>query len=408
MDKIQTLKGFRDIDPQEARKREYVLGTLRCVFSSFGFVPLETPTLEYAKLVEKEPGEEIEKLTYKFQDRGGRQVALRAEQTPSLARYIAQNKDRVTLPFKRYQISQDFRAEKPQSGRYREFTQIDLDIVGADSPLSDAEFIATLISTFEVLGLKGFKIVINDRQLFADLPPKAVRVLDKWDKIGTVGVKSELKKEGFAAEGILKRAKNKKPTPRLKKVFEYLTDMGIEKGLWQFDPLLARGLDYYTNIIFEARVTGYKGSIGGGGRYDKLIGDIISAGGEKRFDIPAIGIALGLNRLVEVLDKQGLVDVPEVESKVLITIFSEELTPASLKLLTKLQGAKVAAEIYSDSDEPLQKQLKYADKKGIPYAAILGPEEIKKGEVTVKDLKTGEQKTASVEKIIQFFSQPAE
>jgi len=171
---VQTLKGFRDIDPEEALKRGRVVSLLKSVFKSYGFAPLETPTLEYASVLEGKYGEEGEKLLYKFKDRGGRDAALRYDLTVPLARYIAQNKGKITFPFKRYQIGSVFRADKPQAGRYREFTQVDIDTVGTDTALADAEILAVISSCLEILGVKNFKVLVNDRNLFNNLPKKAV------------------------------------------------------------------------------------------------------------------------------------------------------------------------------------------------------------------------------------------
>jgi histidyl-tRNA synthetase len=383
--KIQTLKGFRDILPEEALKRGRALALVKSVFKSYGFVPIETPTLEYAELVEKKVGEELQKLIFKFQDQGRRWVALRAEHTPSLARFVAENYEKLAFPFKRYQIGSIFRAEKPQAGRYRESTQVDFDTVGVDSALADAEIIAVATTFLELLRVKNFLIRINDRAFFNGLPPKAITIIDKADKIGEKGVKQELKKEKLDPN-LLDDLKSRSPTPRLEEIFKYLKGFGVSERNFAFDPTLARGMDYYTGPIFEIVIGDGKQSIAGGGRYDNLIGTYVGR------DVPAVGMAFGLDRLVESVPKESLTDVPFCP-EVLVTIFSEDLAEKSIKIFNTIQGQGIDAEIYPDPAVKLDKQLKYADKKGIDYAVIIGPEEVKEEKVTIKDLRKGRQET---------------
>src|SRR3989304_5048100 len=189
----KTLKGFRDFLPKDARKRQYVIDTLRKVFESYGFEPLETPALEYEEILSGKYGEEGERLMYKFQDLGGRNVAMRYDQTVPLARVVAQYQNDLPLPFKRYQIQNVWRAENTQKGRYREFLQVDADTVGSSSLSADAEIIAIAIKSFEKLGFKNFKVLINDRKIFANLDNKAIIIIDKLTKIGLDGVREELK-----------------------------------------------------------------------------------------------------------------------------------------------------------------------------------------------------------------------
>lgn len=386
MAKVQTLKGFRDITPDEALKRGRALTLLKSVFKSYGFVPLETPTLEYAELLEGKYGE-AEKLIYKFKDRGGRMVALRYDLTVPLARFVAENRGRLVFPFKRYQIQSAFRAEKPQAGRYREFTQVDWDTVGVDTALSDTEVIAVSASCLEILGVKKFLIKINDRGLFEGLTLEQIRALDKVDEGGKVDPK------------LLAKIKKRPITKRLKEVFRYLKGFGIPEENFTFTPTLARGLDYYTGVIFETVVAGYEklGSIAGGGRYDNLIGIFINE------EIPAVGCSFGLDRLMEVIPEKTFADIPFCP-QVLVTIFSEGLAEQAIKTLTAIQSQGIDAEIYLDPTAKLDKQLKYADKKGIPYAIILGPEEIKTGKVTLKDLKTGKQQILELEALLKILA----
>ena len=393
---MQTLKGFRDIDPEEALKRGRVVSLLKSVFKSYGFAPLETPTLEYASVLEGKYGEEGEKLLYKFKDRGGRDAALRYDLTVPLARYIAQNKGKITFPFKRYQIGSVFRADKPQAGRYREFTQVDIDTVGTDTALADAEILAVISSCLEILGVKNFKVLVNDRNLFNDLPKKAVLILDKLDKIGEPAVIEGLNQAGFKGEEILKNARSQKPTPRLEEIFTLLESFGISKASFGFNPLLARGLDYYTGMVYEAVVEGTSGSISGGGRYDNMIGIF---GKEK---IPAVGGSFGLDRLTDAVPKETLAEIP-FRPQVLVTIFSKELLNATIELFDQVQGAGVEAELYLDPEAKLDKQLKYADKKGVRYALILGPEEARNNRVTIKDLQKRTQETVDQTSLLNLL-----
>jgi len=386
MEKAQTLKGFRDIPPEEALQRGRVISLVKSVFKSYGFAPLETPALEYASVLEGKYGEEGEKLLYKFKDRGGRMAALRYDLTVPLARFIAENKGKITFPFKRYQIGSVFRAEKPQAGRYREFTQVDIDTVGTDTALADAEILAVFAGVLEILGVREFTVEINDRALFQDLPAQAVRILDKAEKIGRAGAGQELTKAGLDGPEILKIAAGQSPTPRLEEILGLLASFGIRKGAVKFNPLLARGLDYYTGMIFEVKVKGNPGSVAGGGRYDNMIGAL--AGGE----IPAVGGSFGLDRLMGVVPEDTYAEIP-FRPQVLVTVFSPKLLAEAIELFGQIQGLGVETELYLDPGAKLNKQLKYADRKGFSYALILGPEESKKNQVTVKDLAKGTQET---------------
>ena len=217
---IQTLKGFRDFLPKEARKRQYVLGILKNVFESYGFEPLETPALEYEEILAGKYGDEGEKLMYKFQDLGGRKVAMRYDQTVPLARVVAQYQNDLPLPFKRYQIQNVWRAENTQKGRYREFLQVDIDTVGSSSLLSDAEIIAIAVKSLNALGFSKYKILINDRKVFDNLDKKAIVILDKLDKIGPDETKKQLTDAGFS-ENLLEEIKSKKPTQNYTEILEY-------------------------------------------------------------------------------------------------------------------------------------------------------------------------------------------
>lgn len=384
---VNTPKGFRDFLPPAAAGRAYLLEKIKPVLERYGFEPLETPAIEYAETLKGKYGEE-EKLIYEFEDRGGRQLALRYDQTVPLARVIAQYPD-LPRPFKRYQIQPVWRAENPQRGRFREFLQVDFDTVGAESLLADAEVITAAVSCLKDIGFKNFTVKINDRAVFKDLPSTAISSIDKIKKIGEDGVLVELQNKGFKigeARKILDQVKNNTTTDAINELFLYLDQLGVPKENYAFDPSLARGLDYYTGSIFEIEVDGFSaGSIGGGGRYDDLIG-IFS-----KDNIPAVGFSFGFDRLIEAAKEQKL--IPEVSSKtkVLMTVFDENLTKESLLLTSLLRNSGVNAECYLEKDVKLEKQIKYADSKGIPFLAIVGPEELEKSVVTLKDLTSGKQ-----------------
>jgi len=284
-----TPKGFRDIGPEMAKKRRVVINTIAEVLEDFGFTPLETPTVEFAETLLGKYGEE-EKLIYQFTDRGGRRLALRYDLTVPLARYVANNLGLIEKePFRRYQIGQVFRGENPQAGRYREFAQFDFDTVGSASLAEDAKVIAATIAATRKLGLAKAQLAINDRKNFESLSIEDIRAIDKIYKVGKENTKKEL----------LDFVGNLKPTEDLRKIFEILqqTYSLTEGEDFFFDPTLARGLDYYTGAIFELKPTGKPEelTIGGGGRYDNLIGMFA---GRK---IPAVGFSFGLDRLIELV-----------------------------------------------------------------------------------------------------------
>jgi histidyl-tRNA synthetase len=293
-----TPKGFRDTLPDKAKARREIINKIVSTLEEFDFVPLETPTVEFAETLLGKYGEE-EKLIYQFTDRGGRQLALRYDLTVPLARFIANNLGVLNPSFSRYQIGQVFRGENPQAGRFREFTQFDFDTVGSSSLEEDAKVIAAAISGIRKIGLAEAKMAINDRKNFADMPQEVIRAIDKINKIGKESAKKEILDKGISEEKakIIDEIENLKPTEDLDKIFQILKDKYLlnEGKDFYFDPTLARGLDYYTGVIFELKPNGKPEelSIGGGGRYDNLVG--IFAGR----DIPAVGFSFGLDRILE-------------------------------------------------------------------------------------------------------------
>ena len=390
--KIQNLKGFRDFLPDEARKRAWLKGQMVKVFEKWGYEPLETPTLEPLELFEGQIGED-EKLFYKFQDQGKRWVAMRYDQTVPTCRILGQYFDKIVFPFRRYQIQTAFRAERPQKGRFREFTQADIDIFGITSPIADAECIAVGIDLYRTLGFRNVIAVINNRDLLKDIPYPVLAAIDKIRKIGKEAVVDEIISKNFKkeeAEKYLQKIEDLKPDSKIQTIFTYLENMGIPTENYKFDPTLARSFSYSEGPIWEMVIPEYEaasfgGSVGGGERYDTLIEKIT---GKK---IPGTGIAFGFDRTLEALEIQGLIPNFGTITKVLVTVFSPDLFKDSLNLCLKLRQMGVNCELYLDPAK-LEKQLKYADKKGIPFAAILGPEEVASDTITIKNLKTQTQK----------------
>lgn len=399
---VQTLKGFRDFLPGIARKRQYVINTLKDVFESYGFEPLETPSLEYEEILSGKYGQEGDKLMYRFKDNGGRNVAMRYDQTVPLARVVAQYQNELPLPFKRYQIQPVWRAENTQRGRYREFIQSDIDTVGTTSLLADAEIIDCVLTCVLALGFNDVMLFINDRKNFTGVDPKFINSIDKIEKIGRQGVIEELEKKGLTkkeAQELLHSIESKDISEDTKKIFDYLKPM-LTKGLTiEYKPTLARGLDYYTGSIFEIVTTGSGGlSIGGGGRYDNLIG--MFAGKQ----IPAVGFAFGFDRIIEAMDEQNLFPQELFTTQILVTVFSPELLDASIEACYKLRAEGIATELYLDPSTKVEKQLKYADQKGIPFVIVIGPEEVQKNKVMLKTLQTRTQEEVTLDKIPQLVN----
>lgn len=297
-----TPKGFRDIQPENAKRRRAIINQIAEVLEKYGFEPMETPTIEFAETLEGKYGDE-ERLIYKFEDRGGRKLALRYDLTVPLARYIATYNP--TLPFRRYQIGQVFRGENPQKGRWREFTQFDFDTVGltknTDSSFEeDAKIIAASLKAVQCIGLNKARMAINNRVNFTGIPIDVIRAFDKKNKIGIEGVAAEIAKKGYTSSQFEKFQEiftvGNKDT--LTKLFSILKNQyGLKEDAdFFFEPALARGLDYYTSTIIELYAPEYGNlSLGGGGRYDNLIGAF------SKNQIPAVGFSFGVDRLIETL-----------------------------------------------------------------------------------------------------------
>lgn len=410
----RTLPGFRDFLPEQMVIRKRVMGIFSQIFEKYGFLPLETPTLEYQDILLGKYGEEAEKLMYLFKDNGDRDVGLRYDLTVPTARVLAQYPS-LPKPFKRYQIQPAWRAEKPQKGRYREFTQCDIDTFGANSPIADAEIIAVIQEALSAVGFTEFTIRVNSRQVLlavmeeSGVPKEkyltAIRSIDKLDKKPRDEVEKELSAKGLTdktIKDIFQNLDSAQPDENLAQVLAYVEKFQVPKEFYEFDPTLARGLDYYTGAIFETVVTNPKiGSITGGGRYDKLIGQFTGQ------DVAAVGTTIGLDRVCDVISELNLwPGLAKTTVKALITIFSPKLTDESFKIDDVFYKNNIPVEVYLDPTAKLDKQLKYADQKGIPFVIILGPEEVEKNLVTVKNLATKSQATVTIEEAIKILVSP--
>ena len=397
---IQTLKGFRDFLPEQALARDWLVGKIKEVFELWGYDPVETPTLEPLELFKGQIGED-EKLFFTFVDQGGRKVALRYDQTVPTCRVVGKHYQELPTPFKRYQIQPAFRSENPQKGRYREFLQCDADIFGIDSPLADAEVIALSLDIYKKLGFKEAKVLINDRELLKDLPYEAIVSIDKLTKIGRDGVISAMEKKGIKkveAEEYMSLVENLKPNEKIQTILDYLKRYGFDDSWYEFDPTIARSFSYSTGPIWEVVIPGFDtGSVLGGERFDKLIEDV---SGNK---IPGTGFGLGFDRTLEALEQFNLLPKFDTNTKALVTVFNNDLFNKSLETAKTLRESGISTEIYPDDNAKLDKQLKYADKKGINYSIIIGPEEIEQNIVTVKDLESKEQKKLSLDEAIKLI-----
>ncbi|MBA2364411.1 MAG: histidine--tRNA ligase [Chloroflexia bacterium] len=400
--------------------RKHVIGTFERVFQSYGFLPWETPTLEYAETFDGKSSEEAQTLMYRFADRGGREVALRYDLTVPLARVIGMHPD-LPMPFKRYHIAPVWRAERPQRGRFREFWQCDVDTVGTAQPSADAEILAVVSECLTAVGFSTYRIALNNRKTLSALarysgasPGQAghiYRSIDKLSKIGADGVRAELLNAGLAAEAsdrvlelvsiegenaevldTLERylaadSEGVSGVREMRAVLDLLPCFGVEPRACTVDPALARGLDYYTGIVFETLVEEPKvGSVTGGGRYDDLVGAFAGR------PLPTVGTSLGLERIMEVLEELHLTPAPRVSADVLVTVWDENALPNALTLSMELRLAGVPTEVYLGAPGNLRRQLTHADKLGIPLTILAGPDEHARDEVTVRDMVTGEQR----------------
>jgi histidyl-tRNA synthetase len=415
-------KGMRDFLPQEMIKREYVFNIVREVFHLYGFEPLQTPVLELRETLMGKYGEDAEKLIFDAQHPGGKEeLALRYDLTVPLARVVAQYQNEITLPFKRYQLSPVWRAERPQRGRYREFYQCDADIVGVQSQAADAEILGLITTVLKRLNFPQFVVKINNRKLLTAIGQYAglegdplyelYRSIDKFDKIGAEGVEKELVTRGIASNVVtrimelitarhpgleqldyLDEVLGSFPAARealseLRSLSDHLNAASVPQANYEFDLTMVRGLGYYTGPIFETIITEPNlGSVTGGGRYDDLVGLF------RGESIPTTGTSLGIERIIDLMDILELypAHIGGTVVQALVTVFGDETRAASTALTAELRAGGVRTELYLQ-DKNVGKQINYADKKGIPLVALLGSEEIAQGTVKFKRLKDGEE-----------------
>ena len=404
---LQTLKGFRDFLPAEALLREKVRSIIQDSFKRFAFVPFETPTLEYASLLLGKYGEEADKLLYTFTDRGGRKLGLRYDQTVPSARVLANYQNQLPKYLRRYQIQTVFRADKPQRGRYREFMQCDADIFGSNSTLADAEILAVFYEVFKSLGVTDIQIEYNDRQVLIDnlqeFANEQVSVLsiiqsiDKLDKVKPEIVGAELTKKGLnrsVIDKILAKLNNIVKSNKLIDIEQKTLDLGVPQSALVFNPKLARGLDYYTGLIFEAKTAGDDGSsLGGGGRYDNLIKELAA------LEMPAVGFGLGFDRIVELIQERKTIKINS-SAQVLISFFdNEQCQKKALELTKLLREAGINSEIYLEKDK-IAKQFKLAQEKNIPWVVVIGEEELAQQFISLKNMNTGQQDKLSIDQVI--------
>lgn len=458
--KPSLAKGTRDFSPVEMVKRNFIYDTIKTVFRKYGYAEIQTPSFENLSTLTGKYGDEGDKLIFKILNSGEylkdpkkksfdfaeeensnklipliSEKALRYDLTVPFARYVVMHQHEITLPFKRFQVQPVWRADRPQKGRYREFYQCDVDVVGSDSLLNEAEFILIYNEALAKLGLKDFSIKINNRKILSgiaeiigkpDLIIDMTVAIDKLDKIGLDGVSKELLERGFTEDDleklrpvILLEGSNEEKLASLKEVlatsetglkgvaeieqvFEYVESL-ISYGLpltakLELDITLARGLNYYTGCIFEVKTNEVAmGSIGGGGRYDDLTGMF----GLK--DLTGVGVSFGADRIYDVLEELNLFPTSaEVGTKVLISNFDAEAEKYALPILQQFRSAGVAAELYPSSAK-LKKQMAYADAKKIPYVILIGGDEMASGELTLKDMQSGEQKKLTVLGILDLL-----
>lgn len=414
------LSGFLELLPREQMMMTHMMDTIKNTFESYGFIPLDTPVLEKAEILLAKSGGETAKQVYRF-SRGDSDIAMRFDLTVPLARYVAQHYGDLTFPFRRYHIGKVYRGEKPQKGRFREFYQCDIDIIGNGTLgiVNDAEIVSVIFSTFKALNIGKFKIMINNRKLlngcFAHLGIRdhveALRIIDKIDKIGRENVKKELAAIGIGAEAaealldfigisgsiqeILSQLKSKNISnaayaqglAELEAVCGNIKALGVDEQYFTISLKIARGLDYYTGTVYETLLTDYPqlGSICSGGRYDEL------ASNYTRQSLPGVGISIGLSRLFYQLNEVGAIrcDSACTPTEILF-IPMEDTFSYTLEKATAFRNAGYRVEVYLNEGK-LSKKLTYANKLGIPYVIVVGSEEREKGILRIKNMATGEQ-----------------
>lgn len=414
----RTLKGFRDFLPEAMIPRERLIETAVGVYRSYGFSPIDTPALEYSEILLGKGGTDTDKQMYRFVDAGGRDVAMRFDLTVPLARFVAQHSADTGMPFKRYQVGPVWRGENTQRGRYREFVQCDFDTIGTDSSIADAETALVIHDVFAALGFERFTIHINNRKVLSgllerlDLVEKMVpvlRALDKLARRGPDGVATELAEAAEASdtqiEEILRLTRITGPNravltelpdlldgtdagpggiSELEALLDGIEAAGAEPGRIRLDLSIARGLDYYTGVVYETFLDDLRdiGSCCSGGRYD----DLASVYTNQR--LPGVGASLGVDRLLAAMGELDLVETRAATASVLVTLFDAEQSRQSIEVAAGLRGAGIATELYPDPGK-LSTQLRYADRRGHRLAVIIGPAESESGTAQLKDLKDG-------------------
>ena len=430
----RTLSGFMELLPQPQQQMERMMDILRRTYSLYGFTPLDTPVIEASEVLLAKGGGETEKQIYRFQ-KGDADLALRFDLTVPLAKYVALHYNDLSFPFRRYQIGKVYRGERAQRGRFREFYQADIDIIG-DGKLditNEAEIPAIIYQTFTSLGLKRFQIRVNNRKILngfyamlglTEQSGDIMRTVDKLDKIGAEKVRTLLVDEcGVSAESadeILKfiaiaggneqvlaalesyRGRNEvfdEGLDQLNTVVKYLSAFGVPAENFAVDLTIARGLDYYTGTVYETTLLDHPeiGSVCSGGRYDNLAEYYTDR------QLPGVGISIGLTRLFYVLGEQGLLnpDLPTAPADVLILPMTAELSPA-VTLATRLRAAGIRTQLYTEQKK-FKAKMSYADKLGVPYVVFLGDDEIAGNVVACKDMTSGEQTTLPFEETLALI-----
>ncbi|MBK7910931.1 histidine--tRNA ligase [Candidatus Pollutiaquabacter sp.] len=439
-------KGTRDFSPDEMLRRAHIFDTIRTVYQRYGFLPIETPAMENLSTLEGKYGEEGDKLLFRVLNSGpvldqvkaagsatGMEMltekGLRYDLTVPFARYVVMHQHELTFPFRRYQIQPVWRADRPQKGRYREFYQCDADVIGSDSLLNEVDLINIIHDVFDALEL-GVKILLNNRKVLSGIAGvlgEQERIIDitvaidKLDKIGLDKVNEELKGKGVSETAITRlrplmelKGSNgdkletlrgflaasetgRKGIEELEQILSYLPN---ERQV-EIDITLARGLNYYTGAIIEVKVnddrSAFTSSICGGGRYDDLTGIFGLKG------VSGVGISFGADRIYDVLEEiKGFPDFSTVSTRVLFANFGEAEARYCLGLLQRLRNNGINAELYPDAAK-MKKQLAYADARKIPYVALVGTEEMKNGQVTLKDMQKGEQSTITFEELLHVL-----
>ncbi|MDG2388859.1 MAG: histidine--tRNA ligase [Planctomycetaceae bacterium] len=417
--KPQTLKGFRDFLPETMLAREHLMQTVRDVYRSFGFAPIDTPALEYTEILLGKGGEESDKQMFRFTDQGNRDVSMRFDLTVPFARFAAQHLNELGTPFKRYHLGTVWRAEKPQKGRYREFVQCDFDTIGTKSNAADIETLMVIHELMDRIGCGEFQIRVNNRKVLNGLLQKlelteqsvsVLRALDKLPKIGRDAVLAEMEGQSISsgqAEQVLDFAEltgtpaelltqveqmvsgnetGETGIAQLRELFEVATSTGLPASRINLDLSIARGLDYYTGTIYETFLDELPGigSVCSGGRYDNLAELFTSQ------PLPGVGASLGLDRLLAAMEELGKLKPSSTPSQILVTIFDPAWTADSFRIAQQLRHSGLSVEVYTDHKK-MGKQFQYADKKGIPIVLIAGEDERSAGTWQVKELSSGDQ-----------------